>query len=80
MQDIQGREYAKLSQLKAGDIVTVDGDMDCMKPWSQHIVEVDDFGLSIPCKHGAHYLNGQLRDETDKDDSLIGIYAGEVAQ
>lgn len=78
MKDKQGREYAKLSQLKAGDIVWVDDGFDCMKRWSPRVViaEASDYRpgneLYIKCKSGMHGLEGQL---TNDNDSLIGIYA-----
>lgn len=72
--DKQGREYAKLSELKAGDTVTVDGDFTCMKAWSQHIVKASLEGLFIPYKEGEHMLDGQA----DDGGNLVGIYPGVV--
>lgn len=76
--DIQGREYARLSQLKAGDRVQVDRDFTCIIPFSIRIVREDEQGLYIKCIEGNHYLDGQL-DEADGDDQiLIGIYPAPV--
>jgi hypothetical protein len=85
MKDMNGREYARLSQLRPGTIVQVDGDFEgCFLPWSKlEVVEVDGElalyhnvpecgacgGGTEPCAHG---LEGQLAD--DNDDSLIGVY------
>lgn len=85
VQDINGREYAKLSELKAGDIIQVDeGFEGCFIPWSQlKLVEIDGQLAAIhnapecgACEgHGGpdcpHFLDGQIADDND---SLIGIY------
>lgn len=71
MKDKQGRTYAKLSELKPSDQIMVDGDFDCLTPWSFHTVYRDDEGLHIGCAKGKHYLDGQLGAD---DDSLVGIY------
>lgn len=79
MQDKQGRTYARLSELKEGDKIKVDGDFPCMEPWSEHTVHYhgEDIlalrsRLYIDCKHGKHFLDGQLID--NKSDYLNGIY------
>lgn len=84
--DIQGRPYARLSQLRVGDLVIVDGDFDgCFIPWSKReVVNVEGYLALI---HNApecgacggtpdegdcpHTLDGQLDADTD---ALIGIY------
>lgn len=71
--DKQGRQYAKLSDLKVGDTVTVDGDFTCLNPWSQHEVKSDAVGLYLTCKEGEHHLAGQ---QDDPGDDLTGIYKG----
>lgn len=71
MKDKQGRTYARLSGLKVGDKVLVDDGFTCMKPWSRHRVQKGPSGdLFIPCRHGQHYLDGQLKGK----DSLVGVY------
>jgi len=64
------RPYARLSALKPGDIVQVDGDFDCIQPWSRVPVLRSSHGLYVPCDKGHHYLDGQA----DDGDSLIGVY------
>lgn len=70
MQDKNGREYAKLSNLKAGDVVTIDGGFDCMDSGKPHEV-YGNGDLYLICDHGHHFLSGQL--EVDND-SLVGVY------
>lgn len=68
--DKQGRDYAKLSELKAGDTVEVDGDFTCLKPWTKHMIATDDGGMFIPCSDGKHHLSNQADDGVH----CIGIY------
>lgn len=69
--DVQGRVYAKVADLKAGDRVEVDGGFTCMKGGTVLTVLNDDSGeLFLPCSHGGHYMAGQLA----AGGSLIGIY------
>lgn len=86
MQDVRGREYAKLSQLKPGDLVQVDeGFEDCFTPWSVLPVVRDESG-ELGLVHNApecgacgghdegdciHSLEGQIMEDGD---SLVGIY------
>lgn len=70
MQDINGREWAKLSQLNIGDYVEVTG-FDCINDHETRVVKYHPGGYHIDCDHGHHFLSGQL--ETDGD-SLIGVY------
>ena len=85
MTDNQGREYARLSTLKVGDKVQVDGDFEgCFVPWS--IVEVIEVDGELAALHNVpecgacggpaadfcpHTFDGQLADDGD---SLIGVY------
>lgn len=81
--DLNGREYARLSQLAAGDLIQVDGDFDCLIPWSTLTVVDSDGDLAVihnTPECGAcggteadcpHTLDGQLMDDGD---SLVGIY------
>ena len=86
MRDLQGRSYAKLSQLKPGDEVIPDDGFDCLLPWQPlKVVEVDGElavihntsecgacgGADKDCPHG---LEGQLMDDGD---SLVEIYRKE---
>lgn len=55
--------YAKLSELKVGDSVQVDGGFSCMARESIKQVKVDPNGRKwIACKDGKHYLDGQADD------------------
>jgi hypothetical protein len=58
----------KLSDIKAGDIVNVEG-LTCM-PAGRHTVQSDDKGLFIPCSSGKHYLDGQEDEETGE---MVGV-------
>jgi len=62
----------KLSKLKAGDSVCVDGSFTCLKP-GFHLVEKSKLGLYICCDDGEHYLDGQ-EDEPGGD--LVGLSPG----
>lgn len=67
--DKEGREYVRLSSLKAGDKVVVDADFDCLEPWETYTVFDNFYGLYIMCKEGDHNLGSHTRP-----DHLIGIY------
>jgi hypothetical protein len=68
--DKQGRDYAKLSELRAGDMVQVDGDFTCLEPWTKHEVKASDDGLYIECGDGQHELAGQA----DDGEHCVGVY------
>lgn len=71
MQDKQGREYAKLSQLKPGDCLQADSGFECMSPRELFEVKQHDCGeLYINCRDGKHFLVGQ----TDNNEDIIGLY------
>lgn len=72
MKDIQGREYAKYSQLKAGDKLECDSGFTCLKEGQVIYVRGEGENLFINCEDGKHSLDGQIYDE--KDDSLVGLY------
>lgn len=71
-QDSDGRAYAKLSELKEGDVIEVDGGFDCMKEGDQLFVEQRKDGtLFVRCSsEGGHSLAGQ----NDGDGYLVGMY------
>lgn len=87
MKDNLGRAYARLSELRPGQLVQVDDGFEgCFPPWSTlPVVEGADGELALPhndpecgaCEGSnedgpcLHYLAGQLADDND---SLIGIY------
>jgi hypothetical protein len=70
MKDNEGRSYA--TELKAGDIVTVDGSFGCAAG-ENYEVQDSEFGLYIEGNDGKHYLKEQLVEEW-----YVGVYkAGE---
>lgn len=70
--DINGREYARLSKLKAGDQVEVDDNFDCLRSDKQYTIRQDHSGpMYIVCNMGRHGLTRQLADD---EDHLVGIY------
>lgn len=66
MKDLQGREYAKLSELKHGDTVELDKGFTCNRA-GRKLVFVDAAGKYVTCDKGKHYLEGQGED-------CIGVY------
>lgn len=69
--DKNGRRYAKLSELKAGDMVEVDNGFTCMSPL-QHYLVIDHQGeLTVKCTCGHHALEAQA---SWNDGHLTGIY------
>lgn len=86
--DIHNRPYVKLSQLKPNDLVIVDGNFTCIKPWSTRVVKswIDkntnitrlyirccgDTGIISDRPNKQHFLDGQV-DGKDYD-TLIGVY------
>ena len=40
--DTYGRPYALVSEVVEGSVVIVDHDFDCMRPWSEKVVKIDD--------------------------------------
>lgn len=72
--DTNGRPYARLGKLKAGDFVTVDGGFLCMKKGTRKKVRENESGeLYVACSHGGHWLDGQVDGPSD---AVIGFYAG----
>jgi hypothetical protein len=70
MLDKQGREYAKMNDLRAGDFIEVDGDFSCLEKGARRQVCAGCNYLFIICDSGTHHLDGQLVE----DGSLLGIY------
>lgn len=68
MYDLQGREYAFIDDIKAGDVILVDDDFTCMKGWSLKEVFSDEGGLFVYCDQGQHYLC------EDEDGYVVGMY------
>lgn len=70
LMDANGRLYAREGELKVDDKVQVDGDFTCVPvDLVRHVFE-DPGGLFILCRHGQHYLDGQLNEEG----AYVGIY------
>ncbi len=67
MQDNQGRPYARLSEVKAGDTLEADDNGVCISAGTYTVMP----GLYIICRKGKHYLNGQLSTDGVH---LIGLY------
>lgn len=81
MQDVNGRAYARLSNLNPGDKVQCDGGFTCLAADSLHTVCYDDHGLYIACsgpngnRPGEHhYLDGQVEMNEYGNDYCVGIY------
>lgn len=74
MKDINGREYAKVSDVKVGHVVEVDGDFTCLAEGTLCTVYADAKGDKfINCVHGPHYLAGQYEHD-DAGDYYVGLY------
>lgn len=71
--DSTGRFYARIKDIKEGDVVQVDGDFGCIDPWTIHKVQNKGNGLFIPCRYGNHELCCQTQD-----DYYIGLYKVEL--
>lgn len=71
MKDINGREYAKLSELNVGDLIEADDAFTCICCGDILTVESSDDELVVRCNNGLHTLESQLGKD---DDSLIGFY------
>ena len=68
--DLSGRAYAKLSELKAGDIIELDEGFTCQRP-SKVKVFADERGiLCFACDEGNHRLDGQA----DDGEHCVGVY------
>jgi hypothetical protein len=69
----QGRIYAKLGDLKAGDTVELDGDFTCSPKKRQKVRKDAEGDLYIRCSSGKHFLTGQ-RNFDSPTDYLIGVF------
>lgn len=67
--DKAGRPYAKLSEIKAGDIIELDGDFDCHEAGIVN-VHIYNGEIYFECKIGRHYLNAQA----DDGEHCVGIH------
>lgn len=78
MKDKFGRAYAKVSDVKEGDRLEVDGDFTCMKNGSVYTVCKDESGLFVLCKAGGHYLDGQI-EGVGVEAFYMGLYPARAA-
>lgn len=69
MLDAQGRAYAKLNELKVGDVIELDDGFDCKEMGTCRVCK-DEQGLYFICSEGHHYLDGQA----DNGNDLVGVY------
>ena len=68
--DRQGRPWAKLSELKVGDIVELDGGFTCQEAGVATVHSDEDEKLYFICGDGRHYLSGQA----DDGEHCVGVY------
>ncbi len=62
-------EWARLTNLRAGMEVEIDGGFPCHP--GGIVTLLDDDGLYFKCVSGRHYLAGQL----DENGHVVGVYA-----
>lgn len=77
--DTNGRPYAKLSEVKVGDILEADSGFTCLKDGAQLKIKSDGGDLYVDCsgaedddpeeKH-KHFIEGQA----DDGEHLVGFY------
>lgn len=68
--DKNGSPWAKLSELREGDMIEIDGDFTCHKAGAC-IVHVGPDGRPwFTCNEGEHYLEGQADDGIH----CVGVY------
>lgn len=73
-----GREWARLSNLKPGSIIKCDDGFTCGINNQERVVGADASGkLFVNCGEGRHYLDGQLASEGidgGDTDHLVGMW------
>src|SRR5581483_12175137 len=75
--DTDGKPWAKLSQVKAGDFLIADGGFPCIKQGARLQVQADGAGdLFVPCAEGPHLLDGQA----DDGETIIGLYPDDTGR
>lgn len=68
--DKHGKRYLKLSEAKAGQIVTIDDGFTCARTGRRKL-QADDRGkLYFRCGDGKHFIHGQADDGIH----CVGIY------
>lgn len=74
MKDLQGRAYARVGDVKAGDRLEADGDFTCIRKGAVLTVEDAGDGLKVPCRHqGGHMLDGQIKGKGARA-HYLGLY------
>lgn len=73
--DKAGTPWAKLSDVKEGDVLITDGGFTCMGGGERKVVRRDQsrpdgMQLYLDCREGGHYLDGQA----DDGEHLVGLY------
>jgi len=68
MKDINGREYLKVDEAKAGMDIELDDGFTCCRAGKSKLKE-DMTGLFFDCEAGGHFIDGQL-----EGNYYIGIY------
>lgn len=58
------REFAKVTEVQAGDTLEADAGLSCIPAGNKLLVYEDsEEELYVKCDKGEHYLNGQLSDD-----------------
>lgn len=74
MHDINGRVYAKVSEVKVGDILIADDAFSCLKEGDEvAVAETEAHELYVPCLNTIHLLKGQI-EKHKKGGYYIGFY------
>jgi len=61
----------KLDEVKAGDVVVLDGGFSCRAAGPARVFTTADGRPFVACRHGRHLLDGQQ----EEDGMLVGVYA-----
>jgi len=71
-----GREWARLSKVKEGDLLEMDNDFTCgiANETLAARLKGGDGGLYVYCNHGQHYLEPNLSEDGDH---IIGVWAAQ---
>lgn len=86
MPDTNGRAWARVNSLKAGDLVELDGGFTCNLEGTRRKVLLDEGGLFIRCAGSyecdeapktfreKHYLDGQIGYTPETEGEYVGVY------
>ncbi len=67
--DTDGREYLRITEAKAGQVIELDGDFTCCKAGNVKLHSDKEGFLWFHCRAGEHGLIGQAEGE-----HYIGVY------